>query len=91
MRVTPRAERDAIGSEWRDAYGKSWLSVRLAAAPSDGAANGALIRLLARQLGLRTRDVTLANGASSRLKRLRLTGDGPALAARLAALCKESE
>ena len=91
MRVTPRAGRDAIGGEWHDAGGKSWLSVRLAAAPSDGAANEALIRLIAKQLGLRTRDVTLVNGASSRLKRLRLAGDGPALAARLAGLCEESE
>ena len=91
MRVTPRAGRDAIGSEWRGANGKSWLSVRLAAAPSDGAANEALIRLLARKMGLRMRDVALANGASSRLKQLHLTGDGAALAARLATLCKESE
>ena len=91
MRVTPRAGRDAIEGLWRDADGRGWLAVRLTAAPSDGAANEALIRLLAKKLGLRPRDVTLANGASSRLKRLRLAGDGPALAARLAALCEEFE
>jgi uncharacterized protein YggU (UPF0235/DUF167 family) len=86
VRVTPRAGRDAIGGEWSDADGRGWLSVRLAAAPSDGAANEALIRLLAKILSLRASDLTLVNGASSRLKRLRLAGDGPALAAKLAAL-----
>jgi uncharacterized protein YggU (UPF0235/DUF167 family) len=60
--------------------------VRLAAAPSDGAANEALIRLLARQLSLRPRDVTLVSGPSSRLKRLRLAGDAALLAARLASI-----
>ena len=75
---------------WADADGRAWLSVRLAAAPSDGAANEALIRLLAKRLSLRPGDVTLVNGASSRLKRLRLVGDGPALATRLAALSEEN-
>ena len=84
MRVTPRAGRDAIGGEWIDAEGKAWLSVRLAAAPSDGVANEALIRLLTKQLSLRQRDVTLVSGASARLKRLHIAGDGTALAARLA-------
>ena len=89
MRVTPRAGRDAIGGEWIDAEGKAWLSVRLAAAPSDGVANEALIRLLTKQLSLRQRDVTLVSGASARLKRLHIAGDGTALAARLAELGKD--
>jgi uncharacterized protein YggU (UPF0235/DUF167 family) len=84
--VTPRAARDAIEGEWRDADGRAWLAVKLAAAPSDGAANEALIRLLAKRLSLRPRDVTLASGLSSRLKRLRLEGDPDAIAARLSQL-----
>jgi uncharacterized protein YggU (UPF0235/DUF167 family) len=39
VRVTPRAGRDGIEGEWRDADGREWLAVKLAAAPSDGAAN----------------------------------------------------
>jgi uncharacterized protein YggU (UPF0235/DUF167 family) len=87
--VTPRAGRDAIEGLWHGADGKAWLSVRLAAAPSDGAANDALIRLLAKSLSLKSRDVTLVNGVSSRLKRLRLAGDAQVLGARLAGLSGE--
>jgi uncharacterized protein YggU (UPF0235/DUF167 family) len=87
--VTPRAGRDAIEGLWHDASGKGWLSVRLAAAPSDGAANEALIRLLAKKLSLKTRDVALVSGGSSRLKRLRLAGDAQLLAERLAVLSGE--
>jgi uncharacterized protein YggU (UPF0235/DUF167 family) len=57
--------------------------VRLAAAPSDGAANDALVRLLAKALGVARRDVTLASGATSRLKRLHISGDPAGLAAAL--------
>jgi uncharacterized protein YggU (UPF0235/DUF167 family) len=86
VRVTPRAGRDGIEGERRDADGKAWLAVKLAAAPSDGAANEALIRLIAKSLSLRPRDVTLASGASSRLKRLRLEGEPGTIAARLSEL-----
>jgi uncharacterized protein YggU (UPF0235/DUF167 family) len=50
---------------------------------SDGEANDALIRLLARTLGVAPRDVALAAGAAARLKRLTVAGDGPSLAAAL--------
>lgn len=59
------------------------MAVRLAAAPSDGAANEALVRLLAKALGVARRDVTLASGATSRLKRLHISGDPAGLAAAL--------
>jgi len=68
------------------ADGRHWLSVRLAAAPSDGAANDALIRLLAKRLGVARRDVRLASGATSRLKRLHISGDPARLAAALASV-----
>jgi uncharacterized protein YggU (UPF0235/DUF167 family) len=54
--------------------GRHWLSLRLAALPSDGAANDALIGLLARELGVRKADIALASGATSRLKRLHIAG-----------------
>ncbi|RYD87409.1 MAG: DUF167 domain-containing protein [Sphingomonadales bacterium] len=63
--------------------GRDWLTVKLTAAPSDGAANHALVRLLARSLGVAKRDVTLASGATSRLKRLHISGDPATLAAAL--------
>ena len=42
-----------------------------------------LCRLIARSVGIPPRDVTLAAGATARLKRLVLAGDGPTLIAAL--------
>jgi uncharacterized protein YggU (UPF0235/DUF167 family) len=58
------------------------------AVPSEGEANAALVRLLARTLGIPPRSIVLAAGASSRLKRLVISGDGPALIAALERLSK---
>jgi uncharacterized protein YggU (UPF0235/DUF167 family) len=65
------------------------LAVRLAAPPADGAANEALIRLIAKALGVARRDVTLESGASSRLKRLHISGDPASLAATLQRIIRE--
>jgi len=83
LRASPKAGRDAIAGVVTADDGRDWLAVRLAAAPTDGAANEALVRLLAKALGVAKRDVTLASGASSRLKRLHISGDPAALAAAL--------
>ena len=75
VRVTPRGGRNAIGPGTAE-----YFAARLAAAPVDGAANDALIALLARTFGVAKRDVTLAAGATARLKRLSIKGDSAALA-----------
>lgn len=46
------------------------IRVRVAAPPVDGEANAAVIRLLAKALGLAQRDVVLVAGAASRQKTL---------------------
>ena len=79
IRVTPRSDRDAI--EGADAQGR--LRVRVTAAPADGAANRAVIKLLAKGLGMPRSSVAIESGAGSRLKRLRIDGcDPPMLEAR---------
>jgi uncharacterized protein (TIGR00251 family) len=83
VRASPTAGRDAIEGVVIADDGRHWLAVKLTAAPSDGAANDALIRLLAKTLGVPKRDVTLASGATSRLKRLHISGDPARLAAAL--------
>jgi uncharacterized protein YggU (UPF0235/DUF167 family) len=60
------------------------LRVRVPAPPVAGAANAALTAFLAKALGLPKSAVTLQAGARSRIKRLRLQGEG--LGPRLAAL-----
>jgi len=86
VRLTPKGGRDAIDGIERMADGRSVLKVRVRAAPSDGEANDALVRLMAKSLGVAPRQVTLVAGATARIKRLEVAGAGPALAAALARL-----
>jgi uncharacterized protein (TIGR00251 family) len=72
VRLTPRGGRDAVEGTERRADGRTVLKVRVRAAPSEGEANAALCRTIAKALGIAPREVTLAGGATSRLKRIRL-------------------
>ena len=72
VRVRPRAPRDEVAGE-RDGA----LLVRLTAAPVEGAANDALVRVLSRRLGLPPSALRVAQGARARDKVVALTGLGP--------------
>jgi len=86
VRLTPRGGRDAIeGIERRD-NGQAVVKARVRAAPSDGEANAALCRLVADAAGVAVRDVTIAAGAKSRVKRVRIEGRAAAIIAALRAL-----
>ncbi len=54
------------------------LRVRVAAPPVDGAANDALVRLIAGELDLPRSRVRLVGGATNRRKTVEVTGVGPA-------------
>ena len=69
LRVVPGAARDEVVGR----HGEAW-KVRVAAAPERGAANDALVRLLARVLGVDRRDVALVSGHGARDKMVELTG-----------------
>jgi uncharacterized protein (TIGR00251 family) len=69
VRVIPRAGRTGIAGMRGDA-----ILVRLAAAPVDGAANDALIALLAKALGCPRRHLAIEAGERSRDKRLSVAG-----------------
>jgi len=80
VRVVPRAARERLV---RDCAGG--LRAYLTAAPVDGAANRALIALVADRLGVAKRAVELARGERSREKLLCIHGlDPDALERRLA-------
>ena len=83
VRLTPRGGRDAIEGIDRVADGRAVLKARVRAAPSDGEANAALCRLLARALGTAPRQVELEAGAAARLKRVHIAGESGALIAAL--------
>jgi uncharacterized protein YggU (UPF0235/DUF167 family) len=77
LRVSPGAGRAAIVGR----YGEAW-KVRVTAAPEDGRANDAVLRLLADVLAVPRGALTLISGHSARDKIVELTGVGPALAER---------
>jgi uncharacterized protein YggU (UPF0235/DUF167 family) len=83
VRLTPKGGRDALDGVATLADGKLVLKVRVRAAASEGEANAALVALLAKSLGVAPRAIDLVAGATARLKRLMITGDAPALAAKL--------
>lgn len=71
LHVQPRASRSEIAGRHGEA-----LKVRLAAPPVDGAANAALLRLLADQLGVPRSAVSLLSGESGRRKVVAVAGVG---------------
>lgn len=81
MRVTPRGGRDALAAGTDEHF-----TARLAAAPVDGAANAALVALVAKHFGVAKRDVTLVAGQTARIKRLTIAGDAATLAQTAASL-----
>jgi uncharacterized protein (TIGR00251 family) len=90
VRLTPKGGRDLIEGIEQLADGRSVLKVRVRAAPSDGAANTALIKVIAAALDTAPRNVTLTAGTTARIKRIKIAGDGAALAATLGAVVEHS-
>lgn len=83
VRLTPKGGRDAIEGVETLADGRGVLKARVRTAPHEGEANDALIRMVAKAMGVPPRDVTLAGGATARVKRLVISGNGPTLVAKL--------
>jgi uncharacterized protein len=69
IRVQPRSSRNEVAGLHGDA-----LKVRVTAPAVEGAANEALIDLLATTFGVARRDVTIVSGASSRSKMIEIDG-----------------
>ena len=68
VRVIPRSKRNSI--EWMSGE----LRVCLTAPPVDGAANNALVALLAERLGIAKRDISVVHGATGRQKIVEVSG-----------------
>jgi uncharacterized protein (TIGR00251 family) len=83
VRLTPKGGRDSVDGMEQLADGRSVLKVRVRAAASEGEANAALVKLIAKTIGVAPREVELVAGATSRVKRLKIAGNGTALAAAL--------
>ena len=81
VRVQPRASRSEIVGVHGDA-----MKIRLSAPPVDGAANAALVELIAEVLGVGRRAVRIVSGESSRSKVVEVEGVTAAAVLRLAGL-----
>jgi uncharacterized protein len=84
VRLTPRGGRDHIDGVELLADSRCVLEARVRTAATEGEANEALTRLIARAAGVAPRAVQITGGATSRIKRLHIRGDAGAIAAGLA-------
>jgi uncharacterized protein (TIGR00251 family) len=85
VKVTPRAARSTVQGVAVDARGQAYLGVRVTAAPDDGKANAALIKLLAKRWRLPASALRLVSGATARRKVLYVQGVPQRLLAQLEA------
>ncbi|TPI30202.1 DUF167 domain-containing protein [Mesorhizobium sp. B3-1-6] len=86
VRLTPKAALDRIDGVETTVDGRSHLKARVRAVPENGAANQALERMMAKALGVPASGVSVVAGGTSRLKTLRIVGDGAELAKSVEAL-----
>jgi len=71
LHVTPKASANRIGG-----MHNGRLSVKVTAAPEDGKANAAVIKLLSKALGIAASRLEIASGAAARDKMLLIRGTG---------------
>jgi uncharacterized protein len=80
VRVTPKARHDRLDGLAALADGRLAVRATVTAAPADGAANAALLRLLAKSWRLPRSALAVTAGTTSRLKTVTIRGDGQVLA-----------
>jgi uncharacterized protein YggU (UPF0235/DUF167 family) len=86
VRLTPRGGRDVLGGVRRDQAGRAQFLARVSPPPVDGAANTALVRLVAKALGVPKSAVAITSGETARIKTLEIAGDPATLERALKAL-----
>lgn len=87
IRLTPKGGRDAIDGIEVMADGRTVLKARVRAAPQEGEANEALVRLIAKAVGVPPRAVEVVAGHTARLKRLKIAGSAVTLTESLERIC----
>jgi uncharacterized protein (TIGR00251 family) len=75
LRVTPRGGRDEVDGLETLANGRAVVRIRVRAIAEGGAANRAVVELLAKTLGVAKGKVRVLSGATSRLKQIAIDGD----------------
>lgn len=72
VRLTPKGGRDALDGISTLSDGRTVVLARVRSVPEDGAANAALVKLIAKSFEVSASQVSLVSGATSRLKSLRI-------------------
>jgi uncharacterized protein len=85
VRVRPGARRDEVGGSWAGPRGPA-LAVAVRARAVEGAANAAVVAVLAAAFGVRRGNVEIVAGARGRDKVVAVRGDPTELTSRLAQL-----
>lgn len=75
VHLTPNASLDALVGEAIDAEGGAVLKARVRAVPEKGKANAALVKLLAKRLGLGKTRLNVTKGKTSRVKTVEIECD----------------
>jgi uncharacterized protein (TIGR00251 family) len=75
LRVTPRGGRDEIDGLETLANGRTVVKIRVRAIAEGGAANRAVVELLAKALGVPKAKIRVLSGTTSRLKQIAVDGD----------------
>nr|WP_306228818.1 DUF167 family protein [Aurantimonas sp. CSK15Z-1] len=86
VRLTPKAASDRIDGVAAGSDGRGALLARVRALPEKGAANAALLSLLAKALKRPKSSLSLDAGAAARIKTVRVTGEADDLVAALSRL-----
>ncbi len=86
VRLTPKSARDGLEGVETAADGRSHMKARVRAVPEDGKANKALIKLLAKELGVPASRIAIVAGETARLKTVRIEGEAEQLEPALRAL-----
>ena len=89
VRLTPKSSLEGIAGVGATPEGAAFIA-KVRAVPSDGEANAALERLVARWLDVPKSTVRVTQGARSRVKSLTIGGETGCLEARLQAKLKEA-
>jgi len=84
VRLTPKASSDRIAGVVVDDAGRPALKAAVTAAPEDGKANAALLRLLAKAFDLPRTTLSVVSGHAHRTKLVHVAGDPAVLSARIA-------
>lgn len=83
VRLNPKAAMDKVDGVGQLSDGSEAAIARVRALPEKGAANAALVEMLAKTLKIPRRSITIVGGTGARLKRIRIAGDPGSLSGKI--------